>query len=306
MNMLKWIADRPHILLIIATLSWGGNAIAGKLAVGHISPMILTVSRWSIAIIIVWAFAWRHVIADWPIIKTRLPYLFAMGAVGYTCFNITLYSALQFTSAINVVIEQAAMPLVIFIGNLLIYRIATTRQQLLGFFLTLIGVLLVVSGGNPLAILNQGLNKGDALMVLAVILYAGYSIALKSKPAIHWKSFFAVLVTSAFLASIPAAFYEIATSKAIYPVTTQGILVALYAAIFPSIISQIAFIRAVEQLGANVAGLYFNLVPIFGTLLAIIIIGENFGWHHATSLVLVIGGIIYAQSGPRASVSALK
>ena len=289
------LTARPHLLLIITAILWGGNAIAGKFAVGHISPMMLTLARWTIAIMFVWLLAHRQVRNDWPVIRSHLPYLLAMGAIGYTTFNILLYSALQFTSTINVVIEQSAMPLVIFVGNLLIFRIATTRRQIFGFLATLVGVILVVSHGNPLNILNQGLNKGDALMVAAVIAYGGYSIALKAKPDIHWKSFFAMLVTGAFLTSVPAAAYEYSAGNLIFPVTLQGILVALYAAIFPSIVSQIFYIIGVEKLGANIAGLYINLVPISGTLLAVAMLGETLGWHHVASLLLVIGGIIYAQ-----------
>ncbi|NJR12998.1 MAG: DMT family transporter [Phyllobacteriaceae bacterium] len=293
------MANRPHILLTITMLAWGGNAVAGKLAVGHVSPMMLTFGRWSLAIVFIWLLAWREVRKDWPVIRANLPYLLLMGMVGYTLFNALFYTAANYTSGINLALEQAAIPLFIFIGNLLVFRIATTSRQMIGFGLTVIGVILTVTHGNPLNLMKSGLNFGDFLMLIAVLIYAGYSIALKSRPEMHWKSFFTIMVTSAFITSIPFAAWEIASDKVIYPFGLQGALVVLYAAILPSIVSQIFFILAVEKLGANISGLYINLVPIFGTLLSVLILGEPLGWHHGIALLLVTGGIVYAQTGAR-------
>ena len=306
MGWLTSLMNRPHLLLVITALAWGGNAIAGKFALGHISPMMLTLVRWSIAMVVIWAIAVPEVRRDWPVIRTRLPYLFIMGAAGFTAFNVLMYSALQFTSSINVVIMQSAMPLVIFAGNLLVFRVAASSRQFAGFLITLVGVVLVVSNGHPAMLLHGGLNIGDGLMVIAVMLYAAYSIALRAKPDIHWKSFFAFLVTAAFVTSVPAAIYEAMRGNTIAPVTLQGVLVGLYAALFPSIVSQLFFIRAVEQLGANIAGLYINLVPVFGTLLAVLLLGEAFSWHQALALLMVIGGILFAQNSLAAAWRSIR
>ncbi len=290
------LTSRPHILLIITMLAWAGNAVAGKLAVGYVSPMILTLGRWSIAVVFMWAISLREVRQDWPAIKTKLTYLLLMGMAGFTLFNVLFYSAAAHTSGINISIEQAAIPLFIFIGNLLVFRIKTTPRQMLGFAVSIIGVVLTVTGGNVFDILDAGLNFGDFLMLVAIIIYAGYSIGLKSRPVMHWKSFFTVMVTAAFVTSVPFALWEISQGSAIYPLSARGFLIVLYAALLPSIISQIFFLLAVEKLGANLSGLYINLVPIFGTFLAIVILGEPLRWHHAVALVLVVGGIIYAQT----------
>jgi drug/metabolite transporter (DMT)-like permease len=297
------LTSRPHILLIITMLAWAGNAIAGKLAVGYVSPMMLTFGRWLVAFIFIWFVSWREVRKDWPTIRANLPYLLLMGCAGFTLFNVLFYSAAKYTSGINISIEQAAIPLFIFIGNLLVFRIKTTPRQMLGFGISIIGVILTVTGGNVLHILNSGLNFGDFLMLIAVIVYAGYSIGLKSKPALHWKSFFTVMVTAAFLTSIPFAVWEITHGLAIYPLSMRGLLIVLYAALLPSIVSQIFYLLAVGKLGANISGLYINLVPIFGTFMAIVILGEPLRWHHAVALVLVVGGIIYAQTKNNAATA---
>ena len=100
-----------YLCLVIATLSWGGNAVAGKLALGHISPMMLTFWRWAIAVAIIFAISLPQLRKDWPVVRKRLPILIFYGVIGYTTFNAVLYTALKYTTAINVAIEQAGIPM---------------------------------------------------------------------------------------------------------------------------------------------------------------------------------------------------
>lgn len=286
------------MLLAITTFIWGGNAIAGKFAVGHISPMVLTLMRWGIALMIVTVIARPHLKADWQQIKKHWVYLLLMGGFGYTAFNFFLYSALQYQSAINVTLEQSAMPVIIFVLNLVIYRIGVRWVQIVGYALTLLGVLVVVSGGDPLSLLTgeaKQLNRGDLFMLGAALTYGGYSVALKSKPQMHWLSFLTALVAPALLFSVLGVALESQQGGALWPVTLQGWLVALFAGIFPSLVSQGFFIKGVEALGANAAGLYINLVPVFGALLAVALLGETLFAFHAIAFVLVVGGITIAQ-----------
>ena len=113
---------KAYLCLVIATLCWGGNAVAGKLAVGHVSPMMLTFWRWTFAVAIIFAISVPQLIRDWPIVRKRLPILILYGVVGYTTFNATLYTALKYTTAINVAIEQAGIPMLIFIINFILFR----------------------------------------------------------------------------------------------------------------------------------------------------------------------------------------
>lgn len=288
----------PHLLLALAALLWGGNAVAGKFAVGHVSPMVLTMLRWAIALAIISMFARPHLNTDRSVIARNWPYLLAMGGIGYTAFNFFLYSALQYTSAINVTLEQSAMPVVIFILSFLLYRIRITWVQIGGYLLTVMGVIVVVSQGNPLDFLatpGSGVNRGDILMLGAALAYGGYSAALRSKPHMHWLSFLTCLIAAALIFSIAGVVFEAWQSSFLWPSTTQGWLVVLFAGIFPSLAAQAFFIRGVEALGANAAGLYINLVPVFGALLAVALLGETLHAFHAVAFVLVVGGITIAQ-----------
>ncbi len=200
---------RAYLFLMITALSWGGNAVAGKLAVGHISPMLLTSLRWAMALMILLAFTLPQVRRDIKVIRANLPLLMAYGAVGFTAFNILLYSALQYTTAINVAIEQAGMPMLIFLANFILFRIKVTPAQILGFMLTLAGVAITASGGSLARLIGLELNRGDALMLLAVLCYGGYTVALRYKPQLHWQSMITVMAASAFLTSLPFAAFEI-------------------------------------------------------------------------------------------------
>lgn len=289
------IANNGGLVLLAATFFWGGNAVAGKLANGEVSPMLLTFFRWAIASAIVAIVARQHLMRDWPVIRANIWYFILMAPIGFTLFNLMLYSALTFTTALNVTIEQAAMPMFIFLINFIVFRAKPLPIQLIGYTVTLIGVLLTVSGGNYNRLLALEFNTGDVIMIFAAFSYAGYSVGLRAKPDMHWMSFLSTLIFVAAVVSVPFALYEITTPHFIWPHSALGWGVVAYAAIGPSIIAQACFIRGNELLGANNAALFLNSVPIFGALLSVLILGEAFRWYHGTAMVLVLGGIFLAQ-----------
>ncbi|MES1926244.1 DMT family transporter [Salinisphaera sp. T31B1] len=286
-----WLA---YVLLLATTLAWGANAVAGKFAVGHISPLLLTNLRWGIAGLAVLPFAWPHLKADAAMIRRHAPLLIAYGAIGFAGFNGALYSALNHTSAINVVIEQAGMPGVIFALNFLVLRQRVTTRQMLGFLLTVAGVALIVSAGQPARLLALDLNRGDALMLVAILCYGGYTAALRAKPRLHWLSFITVISLAAWLGSLPLAAWEFTAGTAIVP-DIRGWAVVLFAALVPGLIAQTCFIRSNELIGANRAGVFINLIPIFGTLLSVALLGETLHLFHVAALTLVLGGIALAE-----------
>jgi drug/metabolite transporter (DMT)-like permease len=289
---------QAYLFLTLTTLFWGGNAVAGKLAVGHISPMVLTSARWLLMCIIMLVLGWPRLKADWQAVRNNWLLLSALGFFGFTVFTIALYMALIYTTAINVSIEQAGMPMLIFLLNFLFFRAKASWAQLVGLVLSIVGVVLVACHGEPARLLGLDLNIGDAIMLVGSIVYAGYTVALRFKPAIHWQTLMIVLSGSAFVTSLPFLAAEVAVGAGYVP-DTQGWLVLLYVLAFPSILSQIFYVRGVELIGANRAGLFINLVPIFGTLLSIILLGEDFRLYHAIALALVFGGIWLAERGAK-------
>lgn len=283
-----------YLFLLITTLLWGGNSVAGKLAVDHISPMTLVFLRWVLAVLIMLPIGWRALREDWPLVRRHWLILAALGASGFTFFNAIFYTALNYTTAINVSIEQAAMPILIIVANFIFFRLRVNWAQIVGVVLTIAGVILTACHGDPRRLLTLELNFGDAIMLVAVVLYSGYSVGLRLKPAMRWQSLILALSIAALVTSLPFFLWEIAAGKVIVP-DARGWAITLYTAIGASIVSQIFYIRGNELIGANRAGLFINLVPIFGTLLSVLIVGETFHLYQALALVLVLGGISLAE-----------
>ncbi|MER8635069.1 MULTISPECIES: DMT family transporter [unclassified Mesorhizobium] len=293
-----------YLFLLFTTLLWGGNSVAGKLAVGHISPMTLVFLRWLLAVLILLPIGWGTLRQDWPVVRRHWLLLGGLGACGFAFFNAIFYTALNYTTAINVSIEQAAIPIVIIIANFVLFRLRVNRVQIAGVVLTIIGVAVTASHGDLRQLLKLDLNFGDAIMLVAVLCYSFYSVGLRLKPVIRWQSLMLALSVAALVTSLPFFLWEIAAGKVIVP-DARGWAVAFYTAIGASVISQIFYIRGNELIGANRAGLFINLVPIFGTLLSVLIVGETFQLYQALALALVLGGISLAEySGRKMAASA--
>jgi len=287
-----------YVLLALATLFWAGNSIAGKLAVGHVSPMILVTVRWVSVALAMYLFYRGRIVADWAVARTRLPYLLFMGALGFTVFSVAIYYALIYTTALNASILQGAMPLFVFATSYVLFSSRIVRKQAIGFALSFVGVIVVAVQGEFGNLLALNVNLGDALMLVAIIAYAVYTGGLRSKPALHWTSLMFWLCLAAAVTSVPLLAIEILQGAAIFP-DARGWLIILYIVIFPTLLSQIFFIRAVEMVGPNRAGLFINLLPMWGALLAVTLLGEAFRYHHAAALVMILTGIGLAEHGAR-------
>lgn len=286
--------DQPYLLLFLTALFWGGNAVAGKIGVGEISPSVLTFTRWMLAGCVAAFLARNHLAREWSVIRPRLVYLFVMGAFGFGIFNLLLYSAVHHTTAINVTIEQAATPTMIVLVNFLIFRERIGIGFAIGIALSMIGVIVTAVHGDLSVLASLAVNRGDVLMIVAVTIYAAYSVALRNRPQLHWMSFLAILSLAASAAAFPFMVYEITSGAAVSPSMT-GIGVILYTALFPSLFAQIFYARGIELIGANRAGMFFNLVPLLGSALAIVLLGEAPALYHAVGYGLVLAGIVMTQ-----------
>ena len=293
-RFLAWAYASPVLLLSLTALFWAGNAVAGQLAVGEIKPFMLVFLRWVLVASVMWLIFGHEVRAHWAAIKPRLMSITLMAGFGFTAFNALFYIASYSTSAINIGIIQGAMPGIVLIGTFLAYRTKVTAIQIIGVILTMIGVALVATKGDPLSLLTQAINRGDALMLLASVFYAAYAVALRNRPAIPGTAFFTLLAIVATITALPLAIGEALWSGFAAP-TAKGWLVTLYIAIFPSCLSQLFFLRGVDMIGPGRAGVFINLVPIFASILAVLLLGQIFATYHAIALALVLSGIFLAQ-----------
>lgn len=293
-SLSRWFGRQAYILLIFTTLVWGANAVAARLAVGEISPMMMTASRWIVSCLALGLTAHRQITQHWRALLPAWRRIVLMGGFGFTGFNALFYTAAHHTTAINIAIIQGTIPVLVLIGSFFIFRKRIGGLQLFGVALTIVGIAVVASQGDFAALAQLAFNRGDIAMVVACMMYAAYTLALRGRPEVPGIVFFAALAAVAFLSSMPLLAMEVATGHFFMP-TAQGIALALFVGLLPSFISQLTFIRAVELIGAARAGVFLNLVPIFGPLLAVLVLHEPLSLYHAVALALVLSGIGVAE-----------
>lgn len=289
-------AGLAYLLLSFTALCWGANAVFGRLAVGEVSPMALTLLRWVFALLLLLLVAGRQLRRDWPILRPRLGFLFVMGALGLAGFNAVYYLGAHSTTAVNIGIVQGSVPVFVLLGAYAVYRTPVGKLQMAGVALTVLGVALVGTGGDPTRLSGLAFNPGDLLIVVACALYAGYAVGLQRRPPVGALSLFAVLAGAALLASLPLVLLEGALGHLLWP-TANGWLIVAFTVIFPSFLAQIFFIRGVALIGPGRAGVFVNLVPVFASILAVAVLGERFALFQAAALALVLGGIWLAERG---------
>ncbi len=278
------------LLLALATFGWGTNAVASRLAVGEVSPMMLIFLRWGVLVILIPLLRWQEMLEAWPLIRPKLLWVFLMGGCGLSFFNALFYLAAHTTTALNIGLMQGTMPGFIVIGSLFFFGVAISRFKVLGILLSFVGVVIIVSKGSLDNLFALVFTKGDLLMLLACFFYSSYAVGLKLRPNVSDLVMMGYFAIAAFITSMPLMFLEVAFSGAQLP-SAFGWKLILYVAIVPSFISQVLFMRGVDMLGPNSAGLYTNLVPVFAALLAVVVLGEFFSRYHLIAIVMVFAGI---------------
>jgi drug/metabolite transporter (DMT)-like permease len=256
--------------------------------------MALTCLRWLGVCVLLAPLLGRQLLGAAPILAPRWLYIIVMSALGFTTFNALMYAAAYHTPAVNLTILQGSVPVLVLVGGLVWYGTRIRGLQVLGMAVTLIGVAIVAARGEFETLKTFGFNIGDVWMLIACAAYAAYTIALRERPKVSGFVFFGAMAGAAFLLSMPLLGYEIAAETVIWP-DRLGWAILLYVALFPSLLSQVFFIRSVELIGPGRAGLFLNLVPVFGAVLAVAILGEPFRLYHAVALSLVLGGIWLAE-----------
>ncbi len=287
-STLLW--NRPYPILIAAAAMWGGNTLFSRLAVGEISPMLLTLLRWAFVCAIAWALAGRDLKNHWPTLKPKIAMMSITGAIGFTGFNAFMYTAAHHTTAVNISIIQGAQPVMVMIGAAFLFHMAINWHQAAGIVLTLIGVAAIALRGELQTLLTLSFNLGDLFMLGACLCYALYTLALRSKPKVPGFLFFAVLASAATVASVPMVVGEYMAGAFVWP-SLKGWIVTAAIVVLPSFLAQLFFIRGVELIGPARASLFINLVPVFGTIFAIFFLREPFAMVQGIGLLLVLLGI---------------
>ncbi len=267
-------------MLVLATLFWAGNFVFGSYVVNEMDPIWMTFSRWVLALLLLFPIAYFVEKPKWMLVKKDWPLLILNGIFGIIGYNLILYSALEYTSSTNASLVAAMNPAVIVVVSVILLKERLSKLQLLGFIVSLAGVVVILTQGQISRILSFDFNKGDLLMVGAIIVWTLYSIIGKrlTLPPI---SATAVSTLFAMVLLAPFAFSQGFPLTELSPLALSGIV---YFVLFPSVGSFIFWNIAVREIGASQSGIFLNLIPVFTAIISILV-GEMI------TIIQVVGGL---------------
>jgi drug/metabolite transporter (DMT)-like permease len=292
-----WLAHQPYLLLSITALCWAGNAIVGRLAAGHIPPVTLSFLRWTVAFLIILPFAWKHLVRDWGAIRSRLGTMIVLSVTGIGAFNTLQYWALEHTQALNTLLLQSAGPLFVALWSLILLGIRLTLAQAGGILLSLIGVIVILLRGDPGALGNIEFNAGDIIFTVALVIFGFYSVLTLKRPNIHGLSFVGFTFGCGAASLVPLLIWEM-LSRPLMRLDLPNLLMLFYVAVFPSTLAYLCFNRGVQLIGANRAAPFFHLIPLLGSAMAMVFLGERPQLFHVVGFALVLTGVFVASRRP--------
>jgi len=281
-----------YIFLVLATLFWSGNFIVGKAASFYeIPPFSLNFYRWTFAWLILAPFTFKEIIKKKNYIFRNIKLIFILGITSITIFNSIVYYSLNFTQVISGVLMISTIPVMIIFFSW-IFKIETTNiYQILGVIFSLLGVTIIVTKANFDILINLNFNKGDLWMVIAMFSWAMYSALLrKRKFDLSQTSLLEVIISAGLILLLPAYLIEMSLGFKLN-INTPFILTLGYVVLFPGLASFICWIKGIEIIGSNRSGIFLHLMPIFSTVLAILIFKEQFMTFHLYGAIFIIIGI---------------
>ena len=283
-------------MLVCATLFWAGNFMVGKFAfLANIPPMSLVFFRWSLVWLILLPFTFKEIIKHKDIIKNNLPLLFFLSLTSVGLFNSFTYLSLVHTQVINASLFNTAIPAIIILLCFLFKIEKTNKFQILGLIISVLGILSIITKLNLEIILSLNFNKGDLIMIGGVITWGLYSSFLKRKTfTLPLLTLVHVLCSFGLIFIFPQFIYEFSQGQTI-DFNMNLFYILIFLALFPSIGSYYCWAGAVSIIGANRAGIFLSLIPLFSTIMAIFFYNEEFQFFHLIGAILIILGLFLSN-----------
>ena len=304
-------------LLALANLFWAGNIVLGRGVVGMVPPIALAYWRWTGAFLIAVGFAWPYLRRDAATLLRHWRMMLLLSATGIATYNTMSYIGLTSTTALNVLLLQSAGPLVIIVwafalfgerptlwqsaGPLIIivwafllFREWPSAMQVLAVLLSLCGVAVIAAHGSLHTLLHLSLNRGDVWILAAMVIYGIYAAMFRVRPAAHPLSFLVAMMGVGSMMILPFYVWEIAQGGRIEG-GLPAWLALVYIAVFPSFVAYLFFNRGIELIGATRASQSWHLMPVFGSILAVLFLGETFYLYHAIGIAMIAAGIVLAS-----------
>jgi drug/metabolite transporter (DMT)-like permease len=293
-GMLGGIWNSAWILLVLGNFAWASNIVIGRALLGHVPSVSLSFWRWTGAFVVALGFAWPHLKKDWPVLREHWKIMLALAATGIALFNIAAYIGLSGTTALNVLLMQSSLPLVVTIWAFALLGERPSGWQLAAVMVSVAGVAFVAAHGSPKALLTLQFYRSDLWIAASVIIYGAYTVLLRWRPDVHPLSFMQTVMGLGTLMVAPFYLWELSSGETMTN-HWQNFVGIGYMAVFPSFISYLFFNRGVQLIGAARAGQSTHLMPIFGSIMACVCLGESLHLYHLVGVILIGAGIVLAQ-----------
>ena len=281
-----------YILLVLTTLFWSGNFIVGKAASSYeVPPFSLNFYRWLFAGLILLPFTFNEILKKKIYILDNIGFFIILGITSITIFNSTVYYSLYYMQVISGVLMISTIPVwIMFISSILGIE-KTNKFQISGVILSLLGVLFIITKSDLAVIKNLAFNRGDLIMASGMFAWALYSALLKKKKfEISQIALLEVVIITGLIFLIPIYILEMIFGNQIV-LGKPFILTLSYVVIFPGLASFFFWIKGISIIGANRAGVFLHLMPVFGSIMAIILFNEKFMFYHLLGAIFIIAGI---------------
>lgn len=280
----------PYLLLTLTVLFWSGNMVVGRGLREAVPPMSLAFARWTLALLLTLPFAWPHLKTLRGMTRKQWGVLVVLGVLGVGAYNTLAYVALVHTTATNAALLNSFIPIAIIAISWFLGHQARLLESI-GVGVSFVGVMVIVSRGDPLVLAGLSLNAGDLWMLAAVLSWALYTLGLKWRPAgLHPMALLATLTMIGLLVLAPLVWVELSSGAKLH-LTTPALFGVAYTGIFPAFLGYVFYNRAVGEVGASRAGLFIHLMPAFSTVLAMLFLGEAPRAYHFFGIALILTGI---------------
>ncbi len=289
----------PYILLTLAPFFWAGNFVVARGIHEIVPPMSLAFWRWALALAIFLLLFGRSLLQKRALLLVHWKLLAVLGLTSVTNFSIFIYYALQATTVVNTALVNSFYPILIVVFSWIGFKDRVTWRQAAGIFISLAGLLWILSRGRPEMLLGLHFSTGDLYTLAAGVNWALYSVLLRKKPADldHFVFLGAIMLFGTLFLS-PFYLASILAGQG-FAVSASAIGGIVYVAVCPSILSFLCWNRGVEKVGANRAGIFVHLIPVFAIVLAFVLLGERLNIYHIVGMILIFSGIFLTSAQHR-------
>lgn len=282
-------------ILVLPPLFWAGNALVARATVGDLPPVALAFWRWILALAVILPFTGRDLWARRHVLLAHWRPLLGLALTSVAAYNTLLYLAVQSTTAINATLVGTSLPVMVLLLSWLWLGQRIRFAQTVGMLACLLGLVAVITRGDPSRLASLTFTPGDGLMLLASTSWAVYSVMLRRFPVpVPGFTLLTALIILGWLMLVPFYFWEQAGGAVVH-VRPATLAVITYTSVCASLLAYYFWNWGVVQVGAATAGLFANLIPLFTAILGVALLGETFAWYHAVGAVLIFSGIALAS-----------